>query len=137
MTFSITPAPARIQATVEQYFQATQADNRVEAMVACFAPDSVSYDPAEGPPLEGQDALRQYFASIASLFTTVGLTPEFVSINGNQAAVKWRGQGTSPTGRMVTFEGIDLFEINAAGQIQSLRAYWNPAALLTELQGEG
>jgi steroid delta-isomerase len=131
------PVPDLIQATVEQYFQATQSDNRVEAMVACFAPDSVSYDPAEGPSLQGQDALRQYFASIASLFVTVGLTPEFVSINGHQATVKWQGQGTTHTGRTVTFEGIDLFEMNTAGQIQSLRAYWNPAALLADLQGEG
>ncbi|NCJ05419.1 ketosteroid isomerase [Synechococcales cyanobacterium C] len=128
------PTPEFIQGTVDQYFKATQSDNRVEAMVACFAPDSVSYDPAEEPPLQGQDALRQYFGGIASLFATVALTPEFVAINGNQAAVKWCGQGISHTGRTVTFEGIDLFEINTAGKIQSLRAYWNPAALLAELQ---
>lgn len=106
-------------------------------MVACFAEDSVNYDPADGPALVGHDALRQYFTTIAQLFTTVGLTAEFTSINGNQAAVKWLGEGIGHNGQAVRFEGIDLFELNAAGKIQSLRAYWNPAALLTSLEGAG
>lgn len=127
------PTAELIQATIKQYFEATRSHDRVEAMVACFAPDSVSHDPAESPALEGHAALRQYFTHIASLFATVGLTAEFASINGSKAAVKWVGQGMSHRGRAVTFEGIDLFEFNADGKIQSLQAYWDTAALLAKL----
>lgn len=122
-----------IQATLAQYFSASRSLNKVEAMVACFAEDCVNYDPAEGPALQGQAALQQFFQTIVDLFETVGLQEEFISINGHQAAVKWTGQGISRNQIAVTFEGIDLFEFNAAGQIQTMRAYWNPTAMLAQL----
>lgn len=34
-----------------------------------------------------------------------------------------------------TFEGIDVFEFNEQGKIQEVRAYWNPAAVMVELEG--
>jgi steroid delta-isomerase len=138
MTATTSLSSETIYAAVQQYFAASridQPDQKVAAMVACFAPDSISYDPAEGPGMRGHSELQQFFSSIATLFITVGLTADFISINGNQAAVKWAGQGTSQDGRQLTFEGIDVFEFNAAGQIQTMRAYWNPTALLAELEG--
>uniref|UniRef100_B8HNZ9 SnoaL-like domain-containing protein n=1 Tax=Cyanothece sp. (strain PCC 7425 / ATCC 29141) TaxID=395961 RepID=B8HNZ9_CYAP4 len=123
-----------IQATIQQYFAASRGSNLVEDMVACFAPDCLIYDPAEGMPLRGKAELRQFFAQMSALFSVVGLTEEFVSINGNGAAVKWHGQGISLTGRDVSFAGIDLFEFNNNAQIQLLRAYWNPIVMLAELQ---
>lgn len=134
MSTSISLSPETIQAAVQQYFAATRSENKVENMVACFAPDSISYDPADGPALEGHDGLRQFFQGIASLFTQVGLSAEFTSINGNQAAVKWIGRGIGQNGKEVSFEGIDLFEFNPDGKIRSMRAYWQPAATIAELQ---
>lgn len=125
--------PETIRSTIQDYFAASRSQNLVEAMVACFAPDSVNYDPADGPALYGHADLRQFFQQIASLFQTVGLHEEFVSINGNSAAVKWIGRGINQSGKPISFEGIDLFEFNADGKIQSMRAYWNPAAMLAEL----
>lgn len=123
-----------MESTVKQYFAASRnSDNKVESMVSCFAEDGVSHDPAEGSARQGHAELRQFFQGIARLFQTVELQEEFISITGNEAAVKWKGQGISQNGTIVTFEGIDLFQFNAAGKIQSMRAYWNPAALLAKL----
>ena len=36
-------------------------------------------------------------------------------------------------GREVRFEGIDLIEVNEAGKIQNLYAYWNPAEMIAQL----
>ena len=52
---------------------------------------------------------------------------------GNGAAVKWTGHGTSTSGREVNFEGIDIFEVNDDGKIQTVRAYWNPAEMIAQL----
>ncbi len=68
------------------------------------------------------------------MFETVGLTEEFVHIVGNEVAVKWMGRGIGKNGHEITFEGIDLFEINAAGKIQTLRAYWNKEVAIAALQ---
>ena len=105
-----------------------------EAWVATFAPDATNYDPVGAPPTVGHDALRQFFAAIAGAFKTVALTEDHVFIAGDGAAVKWTGTGTGKNGRDVRFEGIDVFEFNPEGLIQTMRAYWNPAEVLMQLQ---
>ena len=49
--------------------------------------------------------------------------------------MKFTGHGTGKNGRQVTFEGIDVFEINQEGTIETMWGYWNPAALMAQLQG--
>lgn len=121
-----------VQETIAAYFAATRAMD-AEAWVATFAEDAVSYEPSGA--LQGHDAFRAFFAGIVGAFETVGLTEEEVFIVGNEAAVKWRGEGKGKNGRSVSFEGIDLFTINDAGKIQTIKAYWNPAAMMAELMG--
>lgn len=103
-------------------------------MAACFAQPCLLQDPAEAPPLKSCAEVRQFFQSIVDLFASVELTEEFISINGQEAAVKWTGHGIGKNGCVVTFEGIDLFEINADGKIRSLRGYWDSAPVLLKLQ---
>ena len=122
-----------IHKAVADYFAATRAMD-ADAWVATFADDAVSYDPA-APPARGHEALRQFFLGIAGAFSRVGLTEDNVFIVGREAAVKWTGRGVGKNGREVIFEGIDIFEINDAGKIQTIRAYWNPAALMAQLKG--
>jgi steroid delta-isomerase len=121
---------------IDQYFAATQAMD-VEAWLSTFADDAIDYDPVGGEPLQGKAVLAQFFHSIADLFDQIGLFPDFVHIVGHEVAVKWTGRGRGKNGRHITFEGIDLFEINAQGKIQTLKAYWHPAAMVAELQADG
>jgi steroid Delta-isomerase len=127
-------SPEKIQATIDRYFAATRSTNKAVEMVACFALDTISYDPADGPAVEGHAGLLQGFQQIGAFFIDIELTADFTAINGNEAAVKWSGRGTGKNGAAVTFAGIDIFEFNAAGQIQTLRAYWNPGAAIAKLQ---
>lgn len=119
---------------IETYFAATRSQDKVTQMVACFAPDAVCHDPVDGPVLLGQDGLRQFFQSITDLFQEVGLAADFIAVNGQVAAAKWTGKGTGKNGRVVVFEGIDVFEFAPDGKFQTMQAYWNPAAMLAMLQ---
>ena len=123
-----------IQKAVADYFAAIRAMD-LEAWIATFAPDAISYDPVGTAPHCGHEALRQFFQGIAGAFEQVGLTEDQVFIAGGEAAVKWTGRGVGKNGRAVTFEGIDIIEVNSQGKIQTVRSYWNPAALMAELQG--
>lgn len=127
-------SPEDISRAIKAYFAATRAMDG-EAWVATFAPDAVSYDPVGAPPTVGHEALRQFFAAICAAFDQVGLTEDHVFIAGNGAAVKWTGSGKGKNGRNVRFEGIDIFDFNEAGLIQTVRAYWNPTEVLMQLQG--
>ena len=122
-----------IARAVKAYFAAIRAMD-CEAWVATFAPDAKSYDPVGAPPTVGHDAHRQFFTAIAGAFKKVDLTEDHVFIAGNGAAVKWTGRGTGKNGRDVRFEGIDIFEFNEEGLIQTVRAYWNPAEVMMQLQ---
>jgi len=78
--------------------------------------------------------LADFFQGINAFFETVSLKEESVFVYGNRAAVKWIGSGISKNERSVTFEGIDVFEVNEAGKIQTAWGYWEPSVLMAQLQ---
>ena len=125
-------SPELISAAIRAYFQAIR-DMNIDAWVETFAEDAISNDPIGSPPIVGHQKLREFFQSICGAFEKVGLNEDQVFIAGNGAAVKWTGRGTSKQGKPVHFEGIDVFEMNEAGKIQRVFAYWNPAEMVAQL----
>lgn len=126
------PSPDVIARTIRAYFAATRAMDQ-DAWVQTFAEDAINHEPVGAAPVVGHQKLGEFFASITAAFKEVGLTEEQIFISGNGAAVKWIGRGTSKKGKTVRFEGIDVFEINENGKIQTLYAYWNPAEMTAQL----
>ena len=125
-------SPETVSQAVRAYFAAIRAMNE-QAWIDTFAEDAVSHDPVGAPAMVGHQSLREFFQTITSAFKEVGLTEDEIFIAGNGAAVKWTGRGISQRGRKVHFEGIDVFEVNEAGKIQTLHAYWNPAEMMSQL----
>lgn len=125
-------SPEVVSKAVKAYFAATRAMDQ-QAWINTFAEDAVSYDPVGAQPTRGHEKLGEFFQTITAPFKEVGLTAEQVFVAGNSAAVKWTGRGVSKQGRKVRFEGIDVFEVNEDGRIQTLYAYWNPAEMVSQL----
>ncbi|HYJ87691.1 MAG TPA: nuclear transport factor 2 family protein [Pyrinomonadaceae bacterium] len=124
--------PELISRTVKAYFAAIRAMD-IPAIVDTFAEDAVTEDPVGTPPNLGHKRIEEFFQTVTAGFKEVGLTEDQVFISGNAAAVKWTGRGVSKEGRRVKFEGIDIIEVNEAGKIQTLQAYWNPAEMVAQL----
>lgn len=122
----------KISRAVRSYFLAIRAMD-ADAFANTFAEDGTTFDPVGTAGITGREAIREFLTSICKNFKSVGLTEESVFVAGNGAAVKWVGWGTSATGREVKFEGIDVFEVNADGKIQTVHAYWNPAEMIAQL----
>src|SRR6476646_1975192 len=122
----------KISRAVRAYFLAIRAMDP-EAFANTFAEDGTTCDPMGTPPISGRPAIRDFLGSICKNFKSVGLTEDMIFVAGNGAAVKWTGSGTSASGKEVRFEGIDVFEINQDGKIQSVWAYWNPAEMIGQL----
>ena len=125
-------SPQLVSQAVKAYFAALRAMDEA-AWVNTFADDAVSHDPVGSSPIIGHQKLSEFYQSIAGAFKEVSLTEQEVFIAGNGAAVKWIGRGTSKQGKQVQFEGIDVFEVNELGKIQTLHAYWNPAEMVAQL----
>lgn len=126
--------PAAIQALITRYFAATRAMD-LDAWLACFADDAVSHDPYGAPPIQGKDGLRKVFLPVATAFKEIGFTENFVTVVGNRVAVKFTARGIGNNGKAATCEGIDIFESNDRGTIQMMWGYWDPAAMMAQLQG--
>jgi steroid delta-isomerase len=124
-----------IQSAVAAYFGAVRAMDAT-AVADAFAPDGVSTDPVGTPPHAGRDAIRQFMHGVMAGSERVDSTADAVFIAGDSAAVKWTVHLTAKSGRAVTFEGIDVMQVNDQGKIQTLHAYWDPAPVLAVLQGE-
>ncbi|MCS6288851.1 MAG: nuclear transport factor 2 family protein [Nitrospira sp.] len=127
-------AGENIPAVVGQYF-ATIGEMDPDAWVACFAEQGTSYEPGAPTPLKGHAALRQFLVNVLGAFQTIAMVEDHVFQSGNRVAVKFTGHGTGKNGRQVTFEGIDVFEINQEGKIQTMWGYWDPATMMAQLQG--
>jgi steroid delta-isomerase len=125
-------SPEFVSQAVKAYFATLRAMDQ-QAWVNTFAEDAVTYDPVGAPPTSGHEKLAEFFQTITAAFKEVGLTEDEIFIAGNGAAVKWTGRGISKQGRKVHFEGIDVFEVNEAGKIQTVHAYWNPAEMVAQL----
>ena len=125
-------SPDKISRAVRAYFLAIRAMD-ADAFANTFAENGTTFDPAGSPAITGRDALRGFFQSICKNFKSVSLEEDFVFVAGNGAAVKWTGHGTSTNGSKVEFEGIDVFDVNEDGKIQTVWAYWNPAEMIAQL----
>src|SRR5712691_8600122 len=125
-------SPEVVSKAVKTHFEALRAMDQL-AWFNTFAEDGISYDPVWALPTKGHQKLGEFFQTIMAAFEKVGLAEDQVFIAGNGAAVKWTGNGVSKQGRQVHFEGIDVFEVNEAGKIQTLHAYWNPAEMVAQL----
>jgi steroid delta-isomerase len=125
-------SPEVVSKVAKAYFAAIRAMDQ-QAWVNTFAENAVSHDPVGAPPIIGHQKLGEFFQSITAAFKEVGLTEDEMFIAGNGTAVRWSGRGISKQGRKVHFEGIDVFEVNEAGKIQTLHAYWNPAEMVAQL----
>ena len=117
---------------VEQYFQATQSNNAA-TWAGCFASDATVDDPVGSQPIKGTDAILERGKEFMASFETIGLYPEFVSVDNLRAAAKWTGKGITKDGHSVKFEGINFFEFNQMGKIANLVGFWNPNDMV-ELQ---
>lgn len=122
-----------VEQSVAVYFAALSSGDEA-GWLANFARNGALHDPSDAPPCIGEDALRSFFRAACDAFTSLSIRPENMYVCGSQAAVKFHGKGVGKNGRAVSFEGIDIFDINVAGRILRVRGYWDPAAVFAQLQ---
>jgi steroid Delta-isomerase len=119
--------------TLAQDYAAAISGLDVDRYVATFADDAVAYEPVGTEAFIGKAGVRQFFESTGGLFAKLDLQFTFIETIGDEIALKWQANGTGKNGQVVSFEGIDIWKLNQADKIQTLRAYWNPAPVVAKL----
>ncbi len=125
--------PDQIEAAVEEYFEAVGAFD-VQRYVNNFAPDGVLEDPVGTPPVQGTAALTAFISNIIAPFSQIKHKIQDINVCGHEAAVNWKLNLKTTTGKKITIDGMGVFNFNQAGKLQSVREFWDLAAFLADLQ---
>lgn len=126
--------PEQIEAAVEEYF-ASIGSLDVARFANNFAPDGVLEDPVGTPPVPGAPAIAAFFGAIIAPFSEIKPKVQEVIVCGQEAAVNWKLNLTTTTGKKITIDGMGVFNFNQDGKLQSVREFWDLAAFLAQLQG--
>jgi steroid delta-isomerase len=126
--------PEQVEAAVEEYFDSVGAFD-VQRFVNNFAPDGVLEDPVGTPPVQGTSAIGAFLASIIAPFSDIKHKIQDINVCGNEAAVNWKLNLKTTTGKKITIDGMGVFKFNQNGKLQSVREFWDLQAFLADLQG--
>ena len=125
--------PEQIEAAVEEYFDAVGAFD-VPRYVNTFAPDGVLEDPVGTPPIQGAQAITGFITSIIAPFSDIKHKIQDINVCGNEAAVNWKINLKTTTGKKIVIDGMGVFKFNDNGKLQSVREFWDLQAFLDALQ---
>jgi len=125
----------KTEAAVSAYFDALSVADE-ERWLGLFDSEAVCHQPVGSVPAEGRGGLAEVWKMLTGPFERLRVEPRQVFYAGSGAAVHWAAAGRGVTGREVTFEGINVFEVGTNGKIQTVMGYWDPAAALIELAAD-
>lgn len=134
MTIETLSRDRMIRRAVADYFAALRA-MEARTWVYAFARDAVADDPSEPEPVRGEIALGSWLERLWEPFEELSVGEDLVSVDAGGAAVKWTGRGLGVSGREVTFEGIDVFDVDGRGKIRRVRRFWDPTRVMAVLAG--
>jgi len=118
-------SPEQIRAIIESYIHVNNTLD-TEGFVNLFAKDAAFYYVAETSPIIGEAAARQIAEQSIIPFREMHVTINRLFFVANGAAMFYTAQMTTQSGQSITSDGIDVFELNEEGKIQSIRFFLDP-----------
>lgn len=113
-----------VKATTERYFDAIENAD-AEDFTTLFTDDVVFEDPVGGPRLEGHAGMARFHKGLRRAWSNLRMEATAIHARGERAAVAWRAQGASTSGKAIDFEGINVFELAEDGRIRRMQGFWD------------
>jgi len=101
----------------------------VEGVVSLFAPESRLQTPLGS--FQGQESIRQFYASLFGAYESYVLTPQRLSAYGDEASLQWEARGTMG-GKAVSLRGSSYFRLHRSTFLE-LKVYYDQADLERQL----
>jgi len=119
------------QAVVRSYFDAIHS-GELDNLASLFAEDASLHFPLS-EPIVGRGAIRQFYEGVFNFYSKRSdhVSRLFFSEDGSVAA-EIHFDGTTSTGKEVTFDAVDLFTV-AQGKIQKLQIFYDSAKVMKML----
>jgi ketosteroid isomerase-like protein len=100
----------------------------VDRYVSLMAED-VAIDDPSAPRTTGREAARKFAEGLLGLCSEVAFLDRKVFVAGRSAAMRFTLRCRTASGKEAVVDGIDVFEVNEAGLVQSCKSYYDPTPL--------
>jgi len=124
--------PATLEDMVDAYNEAWNRHD-LDGIVALHAPEMVFQNYNAGERAEG-DAVRAHIAQIFENWPDLRFTGRSLYVGADFVVQEWTAHATHPSGRAVTWEGVDIFPF-ADGKILRKDVYSNASRRIPEQIG--
>jgi steroid delta-isomerase len=121
--------PDDVKKVVDAYVDAYRRNDK-QACLDLFAADAVWHDPVGEPPHLGHEGIAAFWDQARTMAESIELVPNDVIPCGNQAAMVFEihvnlavPEGSPPA--TMIMDAVEIFELDDAGKIAQLRAYWD------------
>jgi steroid delta-isomerase len=122
------PTPDEMRTLVDRYVQAMNSNDR-EGYVSLFAPDATMEDPVGSEVRRGHDGVRAFWGEVHALSPQITLVLTGpVRVAGAELAFPMEAV-SDVGGTTMIVDIIDVFRVDDAGLITSMRAFWDPAEI--------
>jgi steroid Delta-isomerase len=118
------PTHQEVRATIEAYVAGWKSGDR-EAWGSLFADDAVLVDPVGKPGHEGKEAVLGFFDGVQRMPLTFTPNVHRIAVCGTEALLLFRMDAVDANGNGMFIEVADIFTVDDACKIVSLKAYWD------------
>ena len=112
-----------VRAVLDAYFDGINGE-RYEAVAALFAPDGELVAPGV-KPRRGRAAIADYFGLVLQRYPVHHDQPTRTLIDGATATVEIDFTGELASGAPLTFQAVDVFDLDAEGKIAKLVTWYD------------
>jgi steroid delta-isomerase len=117
------PSADQIRKAVDTYVQSFNRQDR-RAFLSAFAEGVQQIDPVGSPPNVGRDKLAAFWDMLYSGCEKIDFRVRDLFVTGDEAALLFHITQTKKNGGgTVDVDGVDVFQIDDAGQITMIKGY--------------
>ncbi len=116
------------RAAVQAYVDAWRAGDRA-AWLALWADDAELIDPVGAPANVGSEAIAAVWDRVTGLGMTMVPVVERIAVCGDEAVLVFTMNSLMPGFGGMASEIVDVFEFDADGRFQRMRAYWDNSCM--------
>jgi uncharacterized protein (TIGR02246 family) len=120
-----------VRAVLDAYFDGINGE-RYEDVAALFATDGELVAPGVRPRI-GRESIAAYFTLVLSRYPVHHDQPVRTFVDGSTATVEIAFTGQLASGAAMTFEAVDIFDLDAGGRIAKLVTWYDSHLVRTRL----
>lgn len=123
-----------VDTAISNYFKAISALD-LDGWVALFNKDGYIEDPVGSRPYIGHQQLGIFFKGVVRFFKKLNMKVEKIVPEPDGVAVFWKADALAFNNQDIQFNGKEVFQINADGEIQTAKVYWDPTQISDQIKG--